>query len=197
MKLKFLTSLLAAGVMLVGSSAFALTDAQKAAINTAINAATTATVADAAATALRNNCPNGEDDCLQFIIGAAKLKLGANASIASVRGLVNALVLAAPTRAGAIVSAAGAPNAFPGMKANIAAAAQEGLLTAAAKPAGTPGAITAAQANTLSGEVNFAAGIGVATTGTSGGTLFTANLAIAKAAAEFQRSNQNNYSQPN
>lgn len=193
MKLKFLTSLVAAGVMLVGTSAFALTDAQKASINAAINAANTVGLSSVAADQLKEKCPDGELECLQFIINAAKAKMGPNASIASVRNLVNALVAAAPTRAGAIVSSAG--GAFPGMKANIASAAQAALATASQN-----GGITATQANVLSTQVNQASGVtgGSAVGGARGGSLFQANQSVAAAAArvEFQRSNQNNYSAP-
>ena len=188
MKLKFLTSLIAAGVMLVGTSAFALTDAQKAAINSTINAASIAEVPSAAANALKT-CNCDDDACIQFVVNAAKAKLGPNASIASVRGLVNSLVLACPIKAPAIVQYSG--SAFPGMKANIAAAAQSGLATAASN-----GSITSTQANSLSASVNQAAGIaGAAGAARTGGSLFQANQVAANAAArtEFQRSNQNNY----
>ena len=189
MKLKFLTSIVAAGVMLVGSSAFALTETQKAAINSTINAASIPGVSAAAASAL-TACGCNDDTCIQFVVNAAKTKLGANPSIASVRNLVDSLVLACPTKAAVVVQYS--VSAFPGMKANIASAAQAGLATAASK-----GQITAAQADSFSAGVNSAAGIGVATDATRGsGTLFTANLAIARAAAEFQRSNQNNYRNP-
>ncbi len=190
MKLKFLTSLIAAGVMLVGSSAFALTDAQQASINAAINASSTTDLATVAAAQLTAN--SGDAGAISFIINAAKAKLGANASISSVRNLVNALVQAAPLRAGSIVQQAG--SAFPSMKANIASAAQAGLSTAAAA-----GKVTATQANSVSGQVNSAAGIGTAVAGrTSGGSPFQANAALAqgRASAEFQRLNQNNYRTP-
>ncbi len=190
MKLKFLTSLIAAGVMLVGSSAFALTAAQQAAINTAINAASTTDLATVAAAQLTAN--SGDAGAISFIINAAKAKLGANASISSVRALVNALVQAVPTAAGTIVQQAG--SAYPSMKANIASAAQGGLQTAAAT-----GKITTTQANALSGQVNSTAGISSpAVGGRTGGSLFQANAVAAQGAAraEFQRSNQNNYSAP-
>ena len=192
MKLKFLTSLLAAGVMLVGTSAFALTAAQQAAINTAINGASTANLGSAAAAALAAIPAADHADAVAAIIMAAKAKMGPNVSIASVRSLVNALVAANPTLAPAIVGSAG--GAFPGMKANIASAAQSGLATAS-----STGAISPAQANVLSGQVNSAAGMSSpAAGGRTGGSLVQANQVAANAAAraEFQRSNQNNYSAP-
>ena len=193
MKLKFLTSLIAAGVMLVGTSAFALTAAQQAAINTAINGASTANLGSAAAAALAAIPAADHADAVAAIISAAKAKMGPNASIASVRNLVNALVQAAPTRAGAIVQQSG--GAFPSMKANIAAAAQAGLATAA-----STGAISQAQSNTLSSSINQAAGVTSPSTtgGGRGGSLFQANQVAANAAAraEFQKSNQNNYGAP-
>lgn len=190
MKLKFLTSLIAAGVMLVGTSAFALTDAQKASINAAINAANTANLAQVAAAQLLEKSPDAARVAVDFIIAAAKTKMGPNASISQVRNLVNALVAAAPTKASTIVASAG--GSFPGMIANIASAAQSAV--AAAASAGT---ITATQATALSTQVNQAAGVtGVGVR--AGGSLFQANQSVASAAAraEFQRSNQNNYSEP-
>ena len=197
MKLKFLTSIIGAGVLLVGTSAFALTETQKAEINTQLNAASTTDLPSVAAQALSKNCDCANTDsvsgpCISFIVNAAKAKLGPNASIASVRNLVNALVLACPTKAALVVGAAA--SAFPGMKANIAAAAQTALTTAAAN-----GTISQAQATSLSTAVNQTVGI----TGTAGvgrgGSLFQANQALASAAArvEFQRSNVNNVNQPN
>lgn len=192
MKSKFLTSLLAAGVLLAGSTAFALTDAQKATINAAINGANTANLADVAKNQLLSICPDAERACVDHIINAAKTKLGTGATIASVRGLVNALVAAAPTKAPAIVASAG--SSFPGMKANIASAAQSALATAA-----SAGTITATQANALSTQVNQTAGVtGGVTGGSRASSLFQANQLAATQAArtEFQRSNQNNYSAP-
>ena len=196
MKLKLLTSLIAAGAMLVGTSAFALTDGQRAAINTSINAASTTDLPTVAAQALRANCDCASTDsvsgpCISFIVNAAKAKLGSNASIASVRNLVNALVMACPTKASPIVGAAA--SAFPSMKANIASSAQAALATAA-----STGAITPTQANALSTSVNQAAGITPGPGPSRGGSLFQANQAVAASAArvEFQRSNQNNYQAP-
>ena len=197
MKLKFLTSVFGAALLLASTSAFALTDAQRADINSKLNAATTADLANAAANALRQNCDcaaseNISGPCISFVVNAAKAKLGPNASIAAVRNLVNALVGACPTQAPSIVTASG--NVFPGMKANIAAAAQGALNNAAQS-----GQITQAQATSLSSAVNVAAGV-TSSAGGSGraGSLFSANIAAAAAAArtEFQRSNQNNYSAP-
>lgn len=189
MKSKFLTSLLAAGVMLAGSTAFALTEAQKATINAAINGANTANLPDVAKNQLLSICPDAERVCLDYIINAAKSKMGLNASIANVRALVNALVTAAPTKAPNIV--ASASSSFPGMKANIASAAQSSLAAAV-----SAGAITGDQANALSTQVNQAADVNIG--GRRGSSVFSANAISAAAAArtEFQRSNQNNYSAP-
>ena len=197
MKLKLLTSVIGAALLLASTSAFALTDAQRSAINTKINAATVANLAGEATAALQANCDCGAAEnvsapCISFVVNAAKAKLGPNASIAAVRNLVNALVGACPTKAPSIVGAAG--SAFPGMKANIAAAAQ-GALNDAAKS----NQITQAQATSLSSAVNVAAGVTSPAVGDGrAGSLFSANVAAAAAAAktEFQRNNQNNYSKP-
>lgn len=191
MNSKFITSLLAAGVMLVGTSAFALTDAQKAAINNAINGATPTTLAAVAVEQLKANSAEG-GEAAAFIVNAAKAKMGPTASIASVRALVSALVAAVPTMAPAIANSAA--SAFPGMKANIAAAANSALATAQQN-----GAINASQANAISTQVNQASGVGGQATGSAqGGSLFQANQSAAAAAArtEFQRNNQNNYAKP-
>lgn len=198
MKLKFLTSLVAAGAMLAATSAFALTALQQQEINTKLNAASTTDLPTVAGQALRTYCDCANTDsvsgpCISFIVNAAKAKLGANASIASVRNLVNELVLACPTKAALTVGAAA--SAFPGMKANIASAAQSALATAASN-----GTITPTQANTLSTQVNQAAGItgGAGAPGRAGRSIFDANELLARAAArlEFQRNNQNNYPRP-
>lgn len=187
MKLKLLTSLVGAGLLLAGTSAFALTDAQRADINSKLNAATTTDLASAAANALRQNCDcaageNISGPCISFVLNAAKAKLGPNASIAAVRNLVNALVAACPTKAPQVVAAAGA--AYPGMKANIAQAAQGALNTAAQS-----GQITQAQATSLSTAVNVAAGISTPTGGGRTSSLFNANVAAAAAAARTEFSN--------
>lgn len=197
MKLKFLTSVFGAALLLASTSAFALNEVQKADINTKINAATATDLVDSAARLLKQHCECGAADnisapCISYIVNAAKAKLGPTASIAAVRNLVNALVAACPTSASGIVSAAS--GAFPGMKANIAAAAQGALNNAAQS-----GQITQAQATSLSSAVNVAAGVTSPTVGPGrAGSLFSANTAAAAAAArtEFQRSNQSNYSKP-
>ncbi|MEY2878909.1 MAG: hypothetical protein RLZZ15_1289 [Verrucomicrobiota bacterium] len=182
--------LLALAAVSLGSTVFALTDGQKASITAAINGANPAALASVAAAQLKANAPGGESDALAFILQAAKAKLGANPSRAAVRALVNQLVLAAPTRAGAIVQAAA--TEFPAQKANIASGAQDALKTAKAD-----NQITAAQANALSGQVNAAAGV-ASSSGKTGISALDQNAAAAAAAArtELARATQNNYSAP-
>jgi len=141
----------AVAALLVGSSASAaLTPAQQAAINTTINAASTTTIADAAKSALVAGGNNA--DAAAAVIAAVKAKLGGNASVASVRNVISALVAQNPSLASSITGAA--TGQFPGMKANIALAAQQGLSTAV-----QAGNITPAAATQASAAVNQAAGI--------------------------------------
>jgi len=151
MKLNSIVSPVVFAALLVGSSASAaLTPAQQAAINTAINAASTTTIADAAKSALVAGGNNA--DAAAAVIAAVKAKLGGNASVASVRNVISALVAQNPSLASSITGAA--TGQFPGMKANIALAAQQGLSTAV-----QAGNITPAAANQASAAVNQAAGL--------------------------------------
>ena len=110
------------------AAASGLTDLQKTAISLAINAGTDADVAATAAQALKDNCPEGRDECVGFVVNTAIAKLGSNPSIKSVRDLVNALVIAAPVKTESIVGHV--RNRAPAMKANIASSAQAGLVSA-------------------------------------------------------------------
>jgi len=151
MKLNSIVSPVVFAALLVGSSASAaLTPAQQAAINTTINAASTTTIADAAKSALVAGGNNA--DAAAAVIAAVKAKLGGNASVASVRNVISALVAQNPSLASSITGAA--TGQFPGMKANIALAAQQGLSTAV-----QAGNITPAAATQASAAVNQAAGL--------------------------------------